>query len=70
MKPGTRVRWRDHDPDDPEGTIREATAAELAYVATCASSYRAFMRHRVVVMWDGSDRDGVWVDPDELEAIT
>jgi hypothetical protein len=67
VKAGDRVTWKDPDPDDPIGTVRDPTAEELVYVATWARSARSAIKGHVIVVFDGDDpEDGGWTDPDDL----
>lgn len=68
--PGDRVAWvlePGEEDDGWRGTVREPTVEELAYLATCATSFRVAVQSHVIVVRDGDEPwDGAWADPDEL----
>jgi hypothetical protein len=72
VKHGTRVRWDDEDPANPErvGTVMEPTEEELAYVATWSPTARRSVQGHVIVRWDGDEEwDRAWCDPDDLQEV-
>ena len=67
FRPGDHVRFID-DPEDLCGTVRTATADELAYAETWPPAHREGIRGHVMVYLDGDDpEDAGWYDPADLE---